>query len=68
MQQMDNFSDGSSLKITIAKWLTPSGLSINETGLEVDMEVEITEDNVINNWDPQLDAALNEVTRQIKEQ
>lgn len=66
VQQLDNFSDGSSLKVTIAKWLTPSGQSINETGLSADVEIEITEDVLKSNWDPQLNAALNEVVEQIR--
>ena len=68
VQQLDNFSDGSSLKVTIAKWLTPSGQSINETGLEADIEVEITETDIKNNWDPQLDKALNEIVNQIRQE
>lgn len=67
VQQLENFSDGSSLKVTIAKWLTPSGQSINETGLEVDIEVEIKDADIKNNWDPQLNTALEEIVKQIKE-
>lgn len=67
VQQLENFSDGSSLKVTIAKWLTPSGQSIDETGLEADIKVEITEADIKNKWDPQLNAALEEVVKQIKE-
>ncbi|MGM9948115.1 S41 family peptidase [Floccifex sp.] len=33
------FSDGTSLKYTIAKWETPSGKSIDGTGFEADIEV-----------------------------
>lgn len=66
VQQLENFADGSSLKVTIAKWLTPSGQSISETGLEADIEVEITDSDIKNNWDPQLNKALEEVVKQIK--
>jgi len=34
------------LKVTIAKWLTPDGVSINEKGLEPDIAVEMPEDLV----------------------
>ena len=37
-------SDDSYLKVTIAKWLTPDGVSIDEKGLEPDIVVEIAED------------------------
>ena len=37
-------SDSSYLKVTIAKWLTPDGVSIDEKGLEPDIVVEIQED------------------------
>jgi carboxyl-terminal processing protease len=37
------FGDGSSLKITIAKWLTPNGQYINGKGIEPDIAVELPE-------------------------
>ncbi len=58
VQQLDNLANGASLKITIAKWLTPSGQSIMNEGLEPDVKVEITDDDVSNSRDPQLDKAL----------
>lgn len=41
VQEQVQLSDNSSLKITIAKWLTPSGNLIDENGLEPDIKVEI---------------------------
>lgn len=58
VQQLDNLANGASLKITIAKWLTPSGQSIMNEGLEPDIKVEITDDDASNGRDPQLDKAL----------
>lgn len=58
VQQLEEMRSGSSLKITIAKWLTPSGKSIMNEGLEPDVQVEMTEENIDNNRDPQLDKAL----------
>ena len=58
VQEVENFKDGSSLKITIAKWLTPSGISINEEGLEPDVVVEITDEDYNNDKDPQLDKTI----------
>lgn len=47
-----------SLKITIAKWLTPSGKSIDENGIKPDIEVKMTEEDIKAKKDPQLDKAL----------
>jgi len=37
------FRDGSSMKYTIAEWLTPNGSSINKQGLKPDIEVSLPE-------------------------
>lgn len=58
VQELEQLSSGTSLKITVAKWLTPSGHSIMDDGLEPDVKVEITNDDVDNGRDPQLDKAL----------
>lgn len=54
-----SLSDGSALYITTARWLTPDGSMIEGIGLTPDIEVEITEDDIIADIDPQLDAAIN---------
>ncbi len=41
VQEVQPLKGGSSLKITIAKWLTPNGTEINGTGLEPDVKVEL---------------------------
>ena len=41
VQQLYPFSDGSALKLTIAKFYTPSGYVINKQGLEPDIKVEM---------------------------
>ena len=65
VQEKISLSDDSSLKITIAKWLTPNGSSIDEVGLSPDFEVELTEDDWDNNCDPQLEKAI-EVVKSLK--
>lgn len=50
--------DSSSLKLTVAEWLTPTGESINENGLEPDIVIELTEEDFEAERDPQLDRAL----------
>ena len=58
VQEQLDLSDGSSLKVTIAKWLTPKGESIDKKGLVPDIEVEITEEDWEKNRDPQLEKAI----------
>lgn len=41
VQELVNFDDGSSLKVTIAKWYTPLGVNISESGIKPDVEVAI---------------------------
>jgi len=57
VQTVEKFNDGSSLKVTIAKWLTPNGRSINDEGISPDLEVAYTVEDYQNDIDPQLDAA-----------
>ena len=58
VQSIKDFPDGSVLKYTIAEWLTPSGNAINKQGLNPDIEVDITADNIQAGQDPQLDKAV----------
>jgi len=58
VQDLRRFKDGSSVKLTIAEWLTPLGRSINEQGITPDIEVELTHEDYDNDLDPQLDKAL----------
>ena len=58
VQTLRQLSDGSSLKVTVARWLTPNGEHISEKGLEPDIEIELTEDDWENDKDPQLEKAL----------
>lgn len=58
VQQLEKLTGGGSIKITVAKWLTPSGISINDEGVVPDVEVEITQDDFDELRDPQLDKAL----------
>lgn len=57
VQEVDDFYDGSSLRVTIAKWFTPSDRGINKIGLVPDIVVEISEDDVNAEFDRQRDEA-----------
>jgi carboxyl-terminal processing protease len=50
--------DGGTARITISKWLTPDGRTIQEQGLTPDVIVELTEEAVAAGEDPQLEAAI----------
>lgn len=63
VQELINLRDGTSVKVTIAKWLTPSGKSIMNEGLEPDISVEITKEDFENIRDPQLEKAIEEVLK-----
>ncbi|MEA1926329.1 MAG: S41 family peptidase [Patescibacteria group bacterium] len=66
VQQLESLRDGSSLRITIAKWLTPLEKSIHEVGLEPDIEVELTNEDFENKRDPQYDCAMEEIKKIIQ--
>ena len=57
VQQLEYLDDGSSLRITIAKWLTPNEKNINEEGIEPTHKVELTEEDYNKDRDPQLNKA-----------
>lgn len=49
---------GASLKITVARWLTPSGRSISNGGLQPDITIERTQEDFDAGRDPQMDRAV----------
>lgn len=58
VQEFKKLDDGSSLRVTVAKWFTPAGHSIDEAGLEPDVAVEDNRDTL---GDEQLDRAAKEL-------
>ena len=48
---------GSQMKVTEARWYTPKGKNIDKTGIEPDVKVDLSSDDVNNNVDPQMDRA-----------
>lgn len=61
VQQPINLANGSLLKVTIARWFTPAGKNIDKEGITPDKEVKISDDDIKNKVDPQLDAALTQL-------
>lgn len=67
VQEMVNFEDGSALKVTIAKWYTPAGVSISLHGITPDVEVQVgtttVKDKKGNAIDMQLKKAIEVVKK-----
>lgn len=58
VQALEELSDGSSIKLTVARWLTPKNRQINVVGIEPDIKVELSEEDFNTGKDPQLDKAM----------
>ena len=65
VQVLEELRGGSSLKITVANWLTPKGELITEVGLEPDIIIEMTTEDYEQERDPQLDKAI-EIIRELE--
>lgn len=51
-------SESGAIRVTVARWLTPSGRQIEEVGLTPDVVVALTEEDAQADRDPQLDRAV----------
>ncbi|HJN62806.1 MAG TPA: S41 family peptidase [Candidatus Paceibacterota bacterium] len=58
VQELADVTNGASLKVTVAKWLTPNGNSISDGGVKPDVEVEMTIEDFNAGLDPQLEKAV----------
>ncbi len=63
VQELQTLKDGSMVKITVAYWLLPKGHQIEKNGLVPDYEVDLTEEDIKAEKDPQLEKAI-EVLKQ----
>ncbi len=70
VQSVIDFPDGSGLKVTTARYFTPSGECIHEVGIEPHVEVELDEEAVtrygINNLPHEQDAQLQKAIELIE--
>ncbi len=66
VQELRTLSDGSSLKITVARWLTPNGTSLANGGIVPDYDIDLTEEQIKNGQDPQLEKAIEVLKNQLK--
>lgn len=59
VQEVESLPGGSTMKITIAEWLTPKGSHINKKGIKPDYEIKMPDNGEINGKnDKQLEKAL----------
>ncbi len=58
VQLSHHLSDGSELRVTIARWFTPDGRAIHGEGLRPDIQVERTKEDIEVGRDPQLQRAI----------
>ena len=58
VQQVIDLSGGAKLKVTIARWFTPNGKSINKKGITPDIKVEVGKNDDGLDKDAQLKKAL----------
>ncbi len=68
VQRIYPLNDGSAVKLTIAKYFTPSGVCINGIGIEPDYEVVLDEESTINlfrDFDRRYDTQLQKAVENI---
>ena len=58
VQELVKITPDTSLKVTVARWLTPNGKSISDGGLTPEEKVELTAEDFEAGLDPQLDKAV----------
>lgn len=58
VQELVNLPDGASVKVTIARWLTPEGVSFSGGGLEPNVKITRTPADIEAEKDPQMEAAM----------
>lgn len=61
VQEIVDLPGGASMRVTVAKWLTPNGMSISVNGITPDITVERTQEDYANDNDPQLDTAIHTI-------
>ncbi len=57
VQEPLQLSGGAELKVTVARWYTPNGKNITKEGITPDVTATLTQTDINNSVDPQVDAA-----------
>jgi carboxyl-terminal processing protease len=63
VQEVIPITSDTSLKVTVARWLTPNGVSISDNGIMPDIVVPISQEDIKAKKDPQLDRAIAELLK-----
>ena len=58
VQEIFELPGGSSLRVTVAKWLTPNGRDLSKEGVEPDIRIVRTPQDMEEERDPQMEAAM----------
>ncbi|MBE7705678.1 MAG: S41 family peptidase [Cyanobacteria bacterium SIG30] len=66
VQEINRMPNGSAMHITIQKYLTPNGTDINKKGIEPDIVVDITKEDIEAKRDPQIQKANEVLLEMIK--
>lgn len=61
VQNLEELPDGSQVKVTVAKWLTPDQRQIEDEGIKPDIEIEMDTEKIGTNEDIQLQKAIDEL-------
>ncbi|MFA6095262.1 MAG: S41 family peptidase [Candidatus Paceibacterota bacterium] len=64
VQELVKITPDTSLKVTIAKWLTPDGVSISKQGITPDYVVDFTQKDLEAKKDPQMDKAVELLSKE----
>lgn len=64
VQELINITDSTSLKVTIASWLTPKGHNLSHDGLDPDYVVNVTDKDLQDKRDPQMEKAVQLLSNQ----
>lgn len=62
VQKIVELGAGTKLKVTVARWYTPKGKNITKEGIKPDVSASITKDDINAGRDPQLEAAVKELS------
>lgn len=63
VQELISVTDNTSLKVTVARWLTPNGVNISKEGIKPDVEIELIDDEEVK--DEQLEKAIEILSKGI---
>ncbi len=64
VQEVESFSDGSSIRLTIARWFTPKDRNVDKVGLTPDIVVEIKKEDIEKKFDAQKEEAIKYLLKQ----